>query len=125
MSFCTQVEHKDEVKTVKRKKILAAEKVTSKPATKILNEESSDISDEHELTYVSETDLDITELETVPYDSSSRHPEPKGQRSGAVQDHSPVMVDAKTEEKDEQLQLQANSAVDDDSFRLVREIFFT
>lgn len=102
----------------------ATSKTTLKPGTETLQEESSDCGDATGTTYVSETDLDITEVETVPYtESPPCHRVPEGQRSGPVRDHGDLVnvgPEAQEEKKEEHLQTQA-----DDPLRLVREIFFT
>lgn len=100
--------------------------MTVKPPTETIVEESSDCgADDMESTYVSETDLDITELETVPYTDHLQHPAPapEGQRSGAVQDHGRLM---NTDVETEKVKEPADGAEEeDDALRLVREIFFT
>lgn len=101
-------------------------KTYTKPLTEVLPEESSDFSDALGTTYVSETDLDITEVETVPYTRSPQHEGSEGQRSGSVQDHHSVMsVEMETERRQEHPQVKADTVEDDDALRLVREIFFT
>ncbi|XP_034735038.1 uncharacterized protein si:ch211-127m7.2 isoform X1 [Etheostoma cragini] len=98
---------------------------TSKAIAKLgtLEEESSDCNDAPEKTYVSETDSDITEVETVPYTRSPQHQGPGGQRSASVKDHAGLVnVGLDAEVKEEHSQMQAE---EDDAMRLVREIFFT
>ncbi|MEQ2220747.1 hypothetical protein ILYODFUR_008599 [Ilyodon furcidens] len=96
----------------------ATSEVTSKPV-----EESSDCCDDLEMTYVSETDLDITEVETVPNIRNQQHPVPKGERSGSAEGCRYPMNNYLQAEKDrEQLQ---TAAEEDDALQLVREIFFT
>uniref|UniRef100_A0A087YJB1 Modulator of retrovirus infection homolog n=1 Tax=Poecilia formosa TaxID=48698 RepID=A0A087YJB1_POEFO len=84
----------------------ATSEIKSKPVTSPLEEESSDCCDDLEMTYVSETDLDIT---------NTQHPEPEGERSASAQGHcepnNNLQADKETEE--------------DDALQLVREIFFT
>ncbi|KAF1386617.1 hypothetical protein PFLUV_G00096720 [Perca fluviatilis] len=100
------------------------DKAIAKPVT--LEEESLDCGDAPEKTYVSETDLDITEVETVPYAKSPQHQGPGGQRSGPVQDRGGLVnVGLDAEEKEEHSQMPAEAAEEDDAMRLVREIFFT
>ncbi|XP_022069404.2 cell cycle regulator of non-homologous end joining [Acanthochromis polyacanthus] len=106
-----QVEQKA-VDTVKKKRKPAISHMTAKRGH--LKEESSDGGDDPDMTYVSETDLDITEVEMVPYTTSPQHPGSTGQRSEPVQDH----TDLDAEKRKEQPQ-------EDDALRLVREIFFT
>lgn len=85
--------------------------------------ESSECSDAQD-TYVSETDLDLTELETVPYTKSPQHQEPEGQGSGPVQDHGRLRkVGLKADRRGEGSQKAAGE--EDDALQLVREIFFT
>ncbi|XP_039989221.1 uncharacterized protein si:ch211-127m7.2 [Xiphias gladius] len=94
----------------------ASSKTKAKPVTEALEEESSDCSDAQETTYVSETDLDITEAETVPYAEKQQRQGPEGQRSG------PTELEA---EKREECSQTLSDAAEDDALRLVREIFFT
>lgn len=91
-----------------------------------MKEESSDCSDAQETVYVSETDLDITELETVQYTESAERQGPEGQRSGPVQDHSVLRnVGLEAERKVEHSQVPADAGEKDDALQLVREIFFS
>ncbi|XP_035859218.1 uncharacterized protein si:ch211-127m7.2 isoform X2 [Sander lucioperca] len=100
------------------------DKAIAKPVT--LEEESSDCGDASEKTYVSETDLDITEVETLPYTKSPQHQGPGGQESGPVQDRGGLVnVGLEAEEKEEHSQMPTEAAEEDDAMRLVREIFFT
>lgn len=97
-------------------------KLKSKPVTLPLEEESSDCCDDLQMAYISETDLDITEVETVPYTRSPQHPEPEGERSASAQGHcEPNHSNLKAEKESEQL----HTAAEDDALQLVREIFFT
>lgn len=84
-------------------------------------EESSLDSDAQDMTYVSETDLDITEVETVPY-TSEPDQQSEGQRSGPAQDPRSVLNTVLEAEKSEEPSQMP--AEEDDAFRLVREIFF-
>ncbi|XP_075998403.1 uncharacterized protein LOC142992027 [Genypterus blacodes] len=85
-------------------------------------EESSFDADAQDLTYVSETDLDITEVETLPY-TSEPDQQAEGQRSGPCQDHSRMLNPVlEAEQSKEPSQMPAE---EDDAFRLVREIFFS
>ncbi|XP_040893329.1 uncharacterized protein si:ch211-127m7.2 [Toxotes jaculatrix] len=112
--------------TVKVRENPVSSKITAKPVIEALVEESSDCSDALEMTYVSETDLDITEMETVPYTKSQQQQEPEGQRSGPVQDHSGLLnAELEAEKREKHLQVPADAAEEDDALRLVREIFFT
>lgn len=91
-----------------------------------MKEESSDCSDAQETAYVSETDLDITESETVPYTGSPQCQGPEGQRSGPVQDHGSLRnVGLEAERKVEHSQVPADAGEEDDALQLVREIFFS
>lgn len=85
-------------------------------ANPVAAEESpSDCTEDLDMTYVSETDLDITEVETLLYTSSPQQQTPEGQRSGTVEN-----VEAgKTNEPPQ------TAAEDSDALRLVREIFFS
>ncbi|XP_032380472.1 cell cycle regulator of non-homologous end joining isoform X2 [Etheostoma spectabile] len=105
--------------------LLTDQKVEDKAIVKLvtLEEESSDCNDAPEKTYVSETDSDIPEVETVPYTKSPQHQGPGGQRSALVQDRAGLVnVGLEAEEKEEHSQMPAE---EDDAMRLVREIFFT
>ncbi|GAA6228999.1 uncharacterized protein si:ch211-127m7.2 [Lates japonicus] len=112
--------------TVKIREKPASSKTKAKPVTEALEEESSECTDDQEMTYVSETDLDITEVETVPYTRSQQHQGPESQGSGPAQDHSgPMNVEPEAEKREERSQMPADAAEEDDALRLVREIFFT
>ncbi|XP_049929111.1 uncharacterized protein si:ch211-127m7.2 isoform X2 [Epinephelus moara] len=120
---CEDVEDKAAGTAVKMKENPAASKAIPKPVTVV--EESSDFGDDLDMTYVSETDLDITEVETLPYTTSPQTEGPKGQRSGPVQDgRGLVNVGLEAEEKRERSQMPTEAA-EDDALRLVQEIFFT
>lgn len=96
---------------------------SSKPETETLEEESLDCDDAQEATYVSETDLDITEVQTVPYTDIPQHQGSEGQRSEPVQDHgSLVSAGLQVERREAHSQMPED---EDDALRLVREIFFT
>ncbi|XP_033181927.1 uncharacterized protein si:ch211-127m7.2 [Anabas testudineus] len=98
----------------------------TKPVMEVLEEESSDCHDALESTYVSETDLDITEVETLPYSKSPQHQAPEGQRSEPVEDHSGVTdVELEAEKTEERPKMKGDSAEEEDALRLVREIFFS
>ncbi|XP_070764109.1 uncharacterized protein [Enoplosus armatus] len=120
-----KVEDKAVDASVKMRKTPASSKMIAKPVT--LEESSSDCGDAEGTTYVSETDLDITEVETVPFTKSPQSQGPEGQRPGPVQDHGGLMnVGLEAEKKEEHSQMPADAAEeDDDALRLVREIFFT
>ncbi|KAM7414428.1 hypothetical protein PAMA_019311 [Pampus argenteus] len=116
---------------VKEKTVMMMRKAASskmkmmKPATEALKEESSDCGDAQESMYVSETDLDITEVQTVPYTEIPQHQGSQGQRSEPVQDHSSLVnAGQQTEKRETHLQMPED-AVEDDALRLVRDIFFT
>ncbi|XP_007545702.1 modulator of retrovirus infection homolog [Poecilia latipinna] len=100
----------------------ATSEIKSKPVTSPLEEESSDCCDDLEMTYVSETDLDITEVETVPYCRNTQHPEPEGERSASAQGHCEPNNNLQADKESEQL---STAAEEDDALQLVREIFFT
>lgn len=108
--------------TVKITEKCASSNTNKKPVTEALKEDSDDAL---ETTYVSETDLDITEVETLTY-NIPQHQGPESQRSGPVQDHSAVTKDEQeTEKREECPQTEADAVEKDDALRLVREIFFT
>lgn len=82
---------------------------------------SSDHSYGHDTTYVSETDMDIAELETLPYTSSPPQQKPASQRLGPVQDPNELLnIEL---EKDRNAQTKAKGH--EDGLQLVREIFFS
>lgn len=101
----------------------ASTNMNKKPVTEASGEDSSDRDDALETTYVSETDLDVTELETLPYTKSPQDQGRESERTGAVQDHSDVTKGQP--EVETHSQTKADAAEDDDALRLVREIFFT
>ncbi|XP_070687264.1 cell cycle regulator of non-homologous end joining [Pempheris klunzingeri] len=112
--------------TVKMREDPAASKTTAKRLTEALEEEPSDCSDAQETTYVSETDLDITEVGTVPYTKSPQQQGPEAQGSGPARDRGSLgNVELEAEMKEEHSQTPADAAKEDDAFQLVREIFFT
>ncbi|XP_071370142.1 uncharacterized protein [Centroberyx affinis] len=110
----TRVEDKT-VDTIVSKK----EKPSNSKKTERVTETLEDFfdSDAQETTYVSESDLDIAEVETVPYIGSPPHQQAEGQRSGPAQDHSTVVNAVKTEERS---QTPVDTADEDDAFRLGR-----
>lgn len=121
-----QVEDEAEDTTVKRKENPATSETIAETAAEPLEEPSSDSGDDLEATYVSESDLDITEVETLPYTGSLQHQGPEGQRSGPVQDRGGLVeAELEAEKEHERSQLPADAAEEDDALRLVREIFFT
>lgn len=98
--------------------------IKSKPVTTPLEEESSDCCDDLEMTYVSETDLDIAEVETVPYCRNPQHPEPEGERSASAQGRLGRSPNNNLKAEKESAQL-STAAEEDDALQLVREIFFS
>ncbi|KAM4618784.1 uncharacterized protein ACJ7VT_008086 [Polymixia lowei] len=113
---------KDKVMNIVRKK-LANTKKMGESTTETLEESSN--SDGQERTCVSETDLDIAEMETVPYTSSPQHQQTEGQVSRVARDHR-GLVDAGLEaEKILEHSQTPAAANEDDAFQLVRDIFFT
>lgn len=85
--------------------------------------QSLDYSHVEDTTYVSETDLDITELETLPYASSDLQQKPVVQRSRPGQDSDDLLdVEKKKEGK---AQMAADAEEDEDGLQLVRKIFFS
>lgn len=93
---------------------------TFKPTTEALVEESSD-SDAQDTTYVSESDLDITEAETLLY-VSTENTQTDRDKVKEVQDKT---EERQNENKDGGLEIQDNAKEEDDAFLLVKEIFFT
>ncbi|KAJ0029227.1 hypothetical protein NQD34_004224 [Periophthalmus magnuspinnatus] len=80
--------------------------------------ESSDSGDDQDRTYVSESDVDITEVETVPYPVSTA-----GNEEREVQD---CKEEGQRVNKDGVSQPATKvDEKEDDAFKLVREIFFT
>ncbi|CAI5664426.1 cell cycle regulator of non-homologous end joining [Oreochromis niloticus] len=101
------------VDTVKKMGKSTNSQLTANPVA--AEESPSDCTEDLDMTYVSETDLDITEVETLLYTSSPQQQTPEGQRSGTVEN-----VEAgKTNEPPQ------TAAEDSDALRLVREIFFS
>ncbi|XP_069385050.1 uncharacterized protein [Paralichthys olivaceus] len=99
----------------------ASSKTKAKPAVEALEEESSDCPDAQEVTYISETDLDITEVETLPYTKGQGL---RGQRSGPVQGPGGLLnPELDPDRPVERSQTPADA--EDDGLQLVREIFFT
>ncbi|KAM7003427.1 uncharacterized protein LKV04_004475 [Tautogolabrus adspersus] len=78
-------DQKVEDKAVKVTRRIMENPATSKKLPEAIQEESSDCSDAQERTYVSETDMDIREMETVLYTGSPQHERPEGQHSGDPQ----------------------------------------
>lgn len=93
----------------------------AKPLAEILEDESSDCS--VALEYISETDLDVTEVETLPYPTSPQHPEAE-RRPGASQGCcGPINTDMNIIK--ETKRTPEGATEEDDALQLVREIFFT
>ncbi|CAI5664427.1 unnamed protein product [Oreochromis niloticus] len=108
-----QVGKQKAVDTVKKMGKSTNSQLTANPVA--AEESPSDCTEDLDMTYVSETDLDITEVETLLYTSSPQQQTPEGQRSGTVEN-----VEAgKTNEPPQ------TAAEDSDALRLVREIFFS
>lgn len=120
-----KVEDKTGDNIVKMSVKTAASKSITKPVIEASEEESSDCGDDQESTYVSETDLDMTEVQTVPYTEIPQHQRSEGQSSGLAQDHSSLVSAGLQAEKREAHSQKPEDAVEDDALRLVREIFFT
>lgn len=86
----------------------------------------SDCTEDLDMTYVSETDLDITEVETLPYTKMPDHPASEGQGSGPFRHRGGLMsTDVEAGKTHEPPQTAADAVEDNDALRLVREIFFT
>lgn len=95
--------------------------MTAKPLAEISEDESSDRS--VELEYVSESDLNVAEVETVPYATNLQPPEAE-ERPGAAQGCcGPTNTDLNVIKETKQTPEAA--AEEDDALQLVREIFFT
>ncbi|XP_068595924.1 uncharacterized protein si:ch211-127m7.2 [Brachionichthys hirsutus] len=90
-------------------------KMTTKP---VMMEESSDCSGAQETAYVSESDLDTTEMGTLPYTKSLQLEGPEGQ----CPDDRGTAIALKAEKKG---RTSPSAAEPDDALQLVREIFFT
>ncbi|CAG5958126.1 uncharacterized protein ACNS7B_007200 [Menidia menidia] len=92
-------------------------KITAEP-------ENLEEGDDLETTYVSETDSDITEMETLPY---TERPGCEAGGPGAARDECGLKdTDVDTERKKGQLHTSGGvSTEEDDPLRLVREIFFS
>lgn len=86
-------------------------------------EPSSD-SNAQERTYVSETDVGIAEVETIPYipTKSTENQQPEGQSSGG---HSGPVVHGQEAGRTEDHSEATSTTAADDALRLVREIFFS
>ena len=98
-------------------------RTTDGPSTSKTKRESTDSGDAQDTTDVSETDMDITEQETVPYSRS-----PHQEASVLVEDPSALLnVGLEAERKEESPRMPAGREEedDDDGFQLVREIFFS
>ncbi|KAK2917936.1 hypothetical protein Q8A73_004682 [Channa argus] len=110
-----KVEEKAGDAALKIRKKPPSSKTKAKPVADALEEECSDGDDVLETTNVSETDLDITEVETLPYTKSPQHEGPEDQRSGQVQDHSNLMnVEVETVKRQEHSQMKADAAKEED-----------
>ncbi|XP_061578026.1 cell cycle regulator of non-homologous end joining isoform X2 [Cololabis saira] len=68
--------------------------------------------------------LDITELETLPYTKSPQHTGPDGKRSGQAQNNR-GLKNVDVEAEGGKLPTPADPAAEDDALQLVRDIFFT
>ncbi|KAM6937441.1 uncharacterized protein FYW49_021208 [Xenentodon cancila] len=112
-------------KPTKKKDKPATSQSKSKQLTEILEEELSDCCDDDlEMTYISETDLDITEVETLPYTKSPQHPGSDGGSPGRAQNDCGLKnIDVEAERG--KMQTPADPAAEDEALQLVREIFFT
>lgn len=114
LSFHTQISKKGSNAREKVKKPL-----TSPKRLKQISEEKDwDCCDYPETTYVSETDLDVTEVETLPYTRS-----PEAERSHQNQR---TVRNADAEAEGEQEKPTEDAAhQEDEALQLVRDIFFT
>ena len=112
----------DAIVTIREKP--ASSKAKAKSVFESLEEGSSDCTDAQEATYISETDLDITDVETLPVTESQGL---RGQRSGPVQDPGGLVnAELDSDKRVERSQTPADAAQqEDDGLQLVREIFFT
>lgn len=87
--------------------------------------QSSECSEAQEAAYVSETDLDLSEMETLPYTKGPTHQEPGGQMSEPAQGQGArrnVGLEAGRQKENSQ---EAAEEEEEDAFQLVRDIFFT
>ncbi|KAM9854160.1 uncharacterized protein ACBR49_002782 [Aulostomus maculatus] len=106
------------VKRMTRRKTSCSGRIT-KPMTAAVEPEPSEV-----LTYVSESDLDVTEAATLPYTESSPDQGCEGQRS--IEDDSRPLINAGLHaEKQDVPGDEAKDKDDDEALQLVREIFFT
>ncbi|XP_068169393.1 uncharacterized protein si:ch211-127m7.2 [Antennarius striatus] len=129
VSYLSNVSCEDAVLLADQKVVDTRMKMEENSSTKkrstnlLMEEESSDCSGIQEITCVSESDVDITEMGTVPYTTSPQHEGLEGQQCGAVQDDNRIMdVGLNAGKKD----LPSQMAVEpDDALQLVREIFFS
>lgn len=88
--------------------------------------ESSERSEAQEAAYVSETDLDVSEMETLPYTKSPTHQEPRGQTSQPLQARAAGRnVGPEAERRKEKSPQMAADKEEEDALQLVREIFFS
>lgn len=99
---------------------------TSEKTEKLAMEEGQSLDRSHveDTTCVSEPDLDVTQLETLPYASSPLQQKPVGQRSGPVQDCNDLLDVELEKEGNAQMAAEAEEE-DEDGLQLVREIFFS
>lgn len=114
--------------TVTTREKPASLKTHIKPVTDDLDEDSSGCRDALETTYVSETDMDVTEVETLPYtDTSPLHQRQKSPTPVAVtRGHSAGMdAELEAEQRGGGPQMEADALKEDEVLNLVREIFFT
>lgn len=99
---------------------------TAETTEKLVMKEGQSLDHSHveDTTYVSETDLDIMELETLSYASSPLQEKPVGQRSGQVQDCNDLLDVELEKEGNAQMAAEAEEE-DKDGLQLVRDIFFS
>lgn len=93
---------------------------SEKTEKQLIEGQSSDDSHGQDTTYVSETDMDIAELETVPYTSSPPQQKPVSHWAGPVQDRNELL----NVEQEEERNAKTMAKEDEDGLQLVREIFF-
>lgn len=84
--------------------------------------ESSECSEGQEAAHVSETDLDVFEMETLPYVESPTHPEPRGPISEPLQAQA---TEDKRRNENQPMVEEEKEEEEEDALQLVREIFFT
>lgn len=121
-TFClTQVEESAADTTMKQEEKFSTLEKTEKQLME--KGQSSDHSHGQDTMYVSETDVDIADLETVPYTSSPPQQKPVSHWSGPVQEYNELLIVELEEEGN--AQTTPKRMEDENGLQLVREIFFS